>query len=119
MQTIAFGRRFGPVLDLDQFGDADKGGYNRCVRRARRADPPRDDHITTLIGDHTATGGFMNDQDIKPRRRVFLKAATATAGGAALGFPMIAKSQGPISMRWQSTWPTKDIFHEYAQDFAK
>ena len=22
-------------------------------------------------------------------------------------------------MRWQSTWPAKDIFHEYAQDFAK
>jgi TRAP-type mannitol/chloroaromatic compound transport system substrate-binding protein len=32
---------------------------------------------------------------------------------------MIAKAQGPISMRWQSTWPTKDIFHEYALDFAK
>ena len=27
--------------------------------------------------------------------------------------------QGPISMRWQSTWPSKDIFHEYANDFAK
>ena len=38
-------------------------------------------------------------------RRRFLKAATgAAAGGAALGFPMIAKAQvGPISMRWQST----------------
>lgn len=22
-------------------------------------------------------------------------------------------------MRWQSTWPAKDIFHEYANDFAK
>jgi TRAP-type mannitol/chloroaromatic compound transport system substrate-binding protein len=22
-------------------------------------------------------------------------------------------------MRWQSTWPAKDIFHEYAQDYAK
>jgi TRAP-type mannitol/chloroaromatic compound transport system substrate-binding protein len=22
-------------------------------------------------------------------------------------------------MRWQSTWPSKDIFHEYAQDYAK
>jgi TRAP-type mannitol/chloroaromatic compound transport system substrate-binding protein len=32
---------------------------------------------------------------------------------------MIAKAQGPISMRFQSTWPTKDIFHEYATDFAK
>ena len=54
-------------------------------------------------------------------RRKFLKAATgAVAAGATLGFPMIAKGQaGPISMRFQSTWPTKDIFHEYALDYAK
>jgi TRAP-type mannitol/chloroaromatic compound transport system substrate-binding protein len=54
-------------------------------------------------------------------RRKFLKAATgAAAAGATLGFPMIAKGQtGPINMRWQSTWPSKDIFHEYALDYAK
>ena len=53
-------------------------------------------------------------------RRKFLAGAAAVAAGATtLGFPMIAKAQGPISMRWQSTWPTKDIFHEYALDFAK
>jgi len=55
-----------------------------------------------------------------PTRRGFLKAASgAAAGVATLGFPMIAKAQGPISMRWQSTWPAKDIFHEYALDYAK
>lgn len=32
---------------------------------------------------------------------------------------MISVAQSPISFRWQSTWPAKDIFHEYAQDFAK
>jgi TRAP-type mannitol/chloroaromatic compound transport system substrate-binding protein len=33
---------------------------------------------------------------------------------------MIAKGQAtPVSMRWQSTWPAKDIFHEYALDYAK
>jgi TRAP-type mannitol/chloroaromatic compound transport system substrate-binding protein len=53
------------------------------------------------------------------RRKFLAGAAAVTAGAAALGFPMIAKSQGPITMRWQSTWPTKDIFHEYALDFAK
>src|SRR5437016_10673497 len=53
-------------------------------------------------------------------RRDMLKAATVAAGGAAtIGFPNVAKAQGPISMRWQSTWPQKDIFHEYALDFAK
>jgi TRAP-type mannitol/chloroaromatic compound transport system substrate-binding protein len=53
-------------------------------------------------------------------RRGMLKAAAVAAGGAAtLGFPNVVKAQGPISMRWQSTWPQKDIFHEYALDFAK
>jgi TRAP-type mannitol/chloroaromatic compound transport system substrate-binding protein len=56
----------------------------------------------------------------KISRRNVLKAAVAAGGAAVLGFPMIAKGQsGPISMRWQSTWPQKDIFHEYALDFAK
>ena len=56
----------------------------------------------------------------KPLRRKFLAGTAAAAGAAITGFPMIASAQaGPISMRWQSTWPAKDIFHEYAQDFAK
>jgi hypothetical protein len=39
-------------------------------------------------------------------RRGFLTgAAAATAGAAALGFPSIAKSAGPIAMRWPTTWP--------------
>jgi TRAP-type mannitol/chloroaromatic compound transport system substrate-binding protein len=54
-------------------------------------------------------------------RRTFLRGAAlaAGAGAAALGFPTVVKAQGPITMRWQSTWPQKDIFHEYALDFAK
>jgi len=52
-------------------------------------------------------------------RRSVLKGAAVLAGAAAMGFPAIVKAQGPITMRWQSTWPTKDIFHEYALDFAK
>jgi TRAP-type mannitol/chloroaromatic compound transport system substrate-binding protein len=56
----------------------------------------------------------------EPSRRKFLAGATiAAAGAAALGFPSVVKAQGPITMRWQSTWPQKDIFHEYALDFAK
>jgi TRAP-type mannitol/chloroaromatic compound transport system substrate-binding protein len=58
-------------------------------------------------------------QPEKPTRRKFLSGAAAgTAGVAAAGFPMIAVAQSPITMRWQSTWPAKDIFHEYANDFA-
>src|ERR671922_143949 len=55
----------------------------------------------------------------KVSRRNVLKAAVAAGGAAVLGFPNIVKAQGPTSMRWQSTWPQKDIFHEYALDFAK
>ena len=56
----------------------------------------------------------------KPARRKFLAGSAAAAGAAITGFPMISHGQtGPITMRWQSTWPTKDIFHEYAQDYAK
>ena len=53
------------------------------------------------------------------RRRFLTGAATVAAGTAALGLPVIVKAQGPIVLRWQSTWPAKDIFHEYANDFAK
>jgi len=54
-------------------------------------------------------------------RRQFLSGsgtAAAAAGVGALGFPMIAKAE-TVSLRFQSTWPSKDIFHEYANDFAK
>ena len=70
-------------------------------------------------------------------RRKFL---TGIAGAAALATPLLAQGQakdakkdakdaapaapavvspGVINMRWQSTWPAKDIFHEFALDFAK
>jgi TRAP-type mannitol/chloroaromatic compound transport system substrate-binding protein len=59
-----------------------------------------------------------NTQTPSSGRRRFLKGA-ALVGAASIAMPRIASAQGPISMRWQSTWPAKDIFHEYAQDFAK
>src|SRR5689334_18450794 len=51
-------------------------------------------------------------------RRNFLKGAAATSA-ATVAAPAVVSAQGPINMRWQSTWPSKDIFHEYAIDFAK
>jgi TRAP-type mannitol/chloroaromatic compound transport system substrate-binding protein len=76
-----------------------------------------------------------------PSRRKFLRGAAAgTAAVAAVpmfamaadkaaekskaaepakGAPAVVSSTGAQSMRWQSTWPAKDIFHEYALDFAK
>jgi TRAP-type mannitol/chloroaromatic compound transport system substrate-binding protein len=71
----------------------------------------------------------VQDQPIQSRRRFLTRAAATTAAvagavpmfalAAEKGAPAVASSTGPISMRWQSTWPAKDIFHEYALDFAK
>src|SRR5262249_34969149 len=51
-------------------------------------------------------------------RRKFLRQGAAVAA-ASVAAPAVAQAQGPIPMRWQSTWPSKDIFHEYALDYAK
>ncbi|MFU0507794.1 TRAP transporter substrate-binding protein [Pseudaminobacter sp. NGMCC 1.201702] len=54
----------------------------------------------------------------KTSRRKFLSGA-AVAGAAIIAAPSVVEAQGPVRMRWQSTWPSKDIFHEFAIDFAK
>src|SRR3977135_3922538 len=59
-----------------------------------------------------------NNQSSTATRRKFLGGA-AVAGVAAVVAPSVVKAQGPIAMRFQSTWPSKDIFHEYALDFGK
>lgn len=60
-------------------------------------------------------------QASKSRRSFLTKMAGGGAAAAAtvLAAPAVQAQTGPISMRFQSTWPAKDIFHEYAGDFAK
>jgi len=58
-----------------------------------------------------------NEPKVTTRRR-FVMAAGATAA-STLAAPAVQAQSGPITMRWQSTWPSKDIFHEYALDFGK
>ena len=53
-----------------------------------------------------------------PRRSFLQKAAVGAVAAGGLAAPMISKAQ-TVSLRFQSTWPAKDIFHEYANDFAK
>ncbi len=54
------------------------------------------------------------------RRKFLTTGAVATAAGVAgVASPAVVNAQGVTNMRWQSTWPAKDIFHEYAVDFAK
>ncbi|MBS0429206.1 MAG: TRAP transporter substrate-binding protein [Proteobacteria bacterium] len=58
----------------------------------------------------------MTDSKTSTRRRGLLKGAAVAAG--AMSAPMVSMAQ-TTNLRFQSTWPAKDIFHEYAQDFAK
>lgn len=54
-------------------------------------------------------------------RRKVLKGAALAAGVAATGtvaMPNVSRAE-TVKMKFQSTWPTKDIFHEYAADFVK
>src|SRR5262245_4718447 len=58
------------------------------------------------------------NQKSKPSsRRKFLLAAGAT-GAAAVAMPQVSRAQ-TVTWKYQSTWPTKDIFHEFAVDYAK
>jgi len=59
-----------------------------------------------------------NPQSTETTRRKFLRGA-AVASAATVAAPSVVSAQGAINMRWQSTWPSKDIFHEYALDYAK
>jgi len=60
----------------------------------------------------------MSDETTIDRRK-FLKSATIVGGAVVAAAPMVSVAQSPITFRWQSTWPAKDIFHEYALDYAK
>jgi TRAP-type mannitol/chloroaromatic compound transport system substrate-binding protein len=53
----------------------------------------------------------------KSTRRKFLVTAGAT-GAAAVAMPQVSRAQ-TVTWKYQSTWPTKDIFHEMAVDYAK
>lgn len=57
-------------------------------------------------------------------RRVFVKNAVGLGTASLLtghvaGAPAILKTAKPTVLKFQSTWPTRDIFNEFAQDFAK
>src|SRR3954462_4496044 len=66
--------------------------------------------VSTMSKEKSATSKAAT------RRKFLTGAALATA---AVSAPNVVKAQGAINMRFQSTWPSKDIFHEYALDFGK
>jgi len=70
-----------------------------------------------MTSSDNASSRADSSTKIETRRR-FLKGA-AFAGAGAVAMPNVVKAQSVINMRWQSTWPSKDIFHEFALDYAK
>jgi TRAP-type mannitol/chloroaromatic compound transport system substrate-binding protein len=62
----------------------------------------------------------MNAESRTPKsttRRKFLAGAAIT-GAASVAMPQVSRAQ-TVTWKYQSTWPTKDIFHEMAVDYAK
>jgi TRAP-type mannitol/chloroaromatic compound transport system substrate-binding protein len=57
----------------------------------------------------------LNDKPAS--RRKFLVGAAA-AGTGVVAMPNVSRAQ-TVNWKFQSTWPTRDIFHEFANDFAK
>src|SRR3990172_2477566 len=61
----------------------------------------------------------MSNEQVKASPRKFLAGAPAAAAGtAALGFPMIGRTQSPIVIKMQGAWGAKDIFNEMAQEYV-
>jgi TRAP-type mannitol/chloroaromatic compound transport system substrate-binding protein len=64
-------------------------------------------------------GGVSDNGGTRSRRQFLTAAAAASAGGAAaLAMPNVSRAQDVIVLKFQSTWPQKDIFHEFAQDYV-
>ncbi len=60
----------------------------------------------------------MSEKAPSQARRGLLKAAAVGAvGTAVLATPQVSRAQ-TVVLRFQSTWPQRDIFHEFAQDYV-
>ncbi|MBS7813479.1 TRAP transporter substrate-binding protein [Roseococcus pinisoli] len=59
----------------------------------------------------------MSVSKIGSRRGLLKASAVAATGAAVLATPSVSRAQ-TVVLRFQSTWPQRDIFHEFAQDYA-
>lgn len=74
-----------------------------------------DDQKDTTTTPQVAGDEATSKSDGMSRRKFF---ATSAVGAAAVGFPMVSFAQ-TTTMNFQSTWPARDIFHEFAADFVR
>lgn len=56
-------------------------------------------------------------RDAAGRRGLMKAAAVGAVGAATLATPNVSRAQ-TVTLRFQSTWPQRDIFHEFANDFV-
>src|SRR5512134_337724 len=77
-----------------------------------RSRPSRDEMRENLLKGKPG----LPERPVASRRRFLAAAGT---GAATAGFPMIVLAQSPVVLRFQGAWSAKDIFHEYALDYAK
>ncbi len=61
-------------------------------------------------------GGKVSESS---RRQFLKKTGAGVAAGTTLVAPAIVKASPEFSLRFQSTWQSTDIFHDFSQDFAK
>src|ERR1700730_6957957 len=90
------------------------------ARSSRNGQPIQNRRSLGRIASIRSQGKAMS-QSSRPSqtsRRKFLRGA-AVVTAATVTAPTVVSAQGPISMRWQSTWPAKDIFPDCAPHYAK
>src|SRR5919202_1660345 len=88
-------------------------GVLNCVLATARTGPSPE--ALPTLGDALMSGNAPTSS--AARRGVLKAAAIGGVGAAALAAPSVSRAQAAV-LRFQSTWPQRDIFHEYAQDYV-
>jgi TRAP-type mannitol/chloroaromatic compound transport system substrate-binding protein len=60
---------------------------------------------------------MMTETETAGRRGLLKASAVAAVGAAVLATPQVSRAQ-TVTLRFQSTWPQRDIFHEFAGDYV-
>ena len=60
----------------------------------------------------------MSEKEKAGRRGLLRAAAVGATATAVLATPSVSRAQ-TTTLRFQSTWPQRDIFHEFAQDYVE
>jgi TRAP-type mannitol/chloroaromatic compound transport system substrate-binding protein len=72
--------------------------------------------LKNVISKKTSNGSGSTPKAAEPRRRFVGVSAVAAIGG----FPAIVKAQpAPVTLRFQSTWPIKFLYQEFANDWIQ